>query len=120
MAELSERGGPYFHGGVRGLAVDDELLPGVVTGASCSHSIKVTTDYADALGHAARWPAGGDVYRVAVEHPTGPPAPSSFAVVRTARAIVVAVVRRGVTDPAAMPRPELSRTRTIRRRTHAQ
>jgi hypothetical protein len=115
-AEISERGGPFWHGGVAGLEPGHELLPGRVTGASSAHTVKVTTDYAGALGHAARWPGGGDVYRVAVEHPTGPPVPSPFPMLRTGKAIVVAVARRGVHDPKAMLRPELANRKPIKRR----
>jgi hypothetical protein len=105
-----------YHGGVPGLDPGELLLPGAEVGASHSRCVKVTPDLEAAIGFAARWPGGGDVYRVRCER-TEPPPSSGFSLLRVVGpAVVAGVIRRGVRDPKAMRRPELARVKPIKRR----
>lgn len=143
-------GGPYFHGGIPGLEVGDELLPRHVTGNGTPESrwaeifadlpreewkeIFVTLSLPIASWFATRWPGGGDVYAVAVE-PTDPPPRAAGAIhLRTRSAVVCRVIWRGVTEPyplekpggrierltPAEPRTDLRRFKPIRRRSNFQ
>jgi hypothetical protein len=132
MTALSTVGGPWFHGGVAGLDVGDELLPGRVAGIGNAATISVTHHLNVATGYAAFWRGGGDVYEVAVEHPTIPPVeevaaatlesaapcwPPTGAFHFTVRAAaVVRVVRRCVPNPLAPPFDPARRRKPIKRR----
>jgi hypothetical protein len=132
MAQLSITGGPYFHGGVADLDVGDLLLPGAVLGVSERQLVSVTLDWRLAFHCARKTRGGGDVYEVAVEHPTVPTLrelarqvyvtpgmsfttprsitwPPRGSHLQTRRAVVVRVVHRGRRDHFYESRP-LSRT----------
>lgn len=130
---LSTACGPWFHGGAPGLDVGDELLPGIVTGIGAAPTINVTHHVALATSYAAFWRGGGDLYEVAVEHPTVPPiAEVAEAAIATPgapwppsdpfhfsvrAAAVVRVVRRAVPNALAPPVDPAHRRKVIKRKT---
>ncbi len=130
---LSTAGGPWYHGGAPGLDVGDELLPGTVTGLGGARTINVTHHLNIALSYAAFWRGGGDVYEVAVEHPTVPPMAEVIEALRkdpdhtwppgdpfhfsVRAAAVVRVVRRAVPNALATPIDPAHRRKVIKRKT---
>jgi hypothetical protein len=61
LPPLSTAAGPWFHGGIAGLDVGDELLPGLRGG-----EISVTHHFADAVAFAQAKSGGGDVYEIEI------------------------------------------------------